>query len=171
MTSAGKLYEIELGMPIQNFASTTATCASNSTATSANTKREGLSSSLATSNKSTTTAPLKRVAASEQPYGPLYPRRRKATSVKPRPPTAGRADKTSNLNQRRPQLGLVFRQYPFYSDDDTHQLESDIPKLSLPEIILPARQSATCAVAARATPPSCSTAYAAATIPKVHYRF
>ena len=45
------------------------------------------------------------------------------------------ADKTSNLTTGDHNSGWHYVKYPFYSDDDPHQLESDYAEIRLPEII------------------------------------
>ena len=75
----------------------------------------------------------KRVSAPEQPYE-LYIRDAvgKFQSLSP---DKWPADKTSNLMNGDHNSGWHFAKYPFYSDDDAHQMESDYTEIRLPEII------------------------------------
>ena len=75
----------------------------------------------------------KRVRAPEQPYD-LYIRDA-VGNFQSLAPDRWPADKTSNLMNGDHNSGWHFAKYPFYSDDDSHQLESDYTEIRLPEII------------------------------------
>ena len=45
------------------------------------------------------------------------------------------ANKTSTLRNGDHNSGWHFAKYPFYSDDDAHQMESDYTEIRLPEVI------------------------------------
>ena len=128
----GKLYEYELGMPVQNFRKYPGDERMKLYRNLGNSTREGmfLFGYLEYTDEDGST---RRVAAPEQPYD-LYIRdavgRFQSLS-----PDRWPADKTSNLMNGDHNSGWHFAKYPFYSDDDAHQMESDYTEIRLPEII------------------------------------
>lgn len=129
---SGKLYETELGMPIQNFRKYDGDVRLKLYRNLGDNKREGLFLfgylEYVDDNGAT-----KRVRAPEQPYD-LYIRDA-VGNFQSLAPDRWPADKTSNLMNGDHNSGWHFAKYPFYSDDDTHQLESDYTEIRLPEII------------------------------------
>lgn len=129
---SGKLYETELGMPIQNFRKYDGDVRLKLYRNLGDNKREGLFLfgylEYVDDNGAT-----KRVRAPEQPYD-LYIRDA-VGNFQSLAPDRWPADKTSNLMNGDHNSGWHFAKYPFYSDDDSHQLESDYTEIRLPEII------------------------------------
>ena len=75
----------------------------------------------------------KRVRAPEQPYD-LYIRDA-VGNFQAMAPDKWPANKNSNLMNGDHNSGWHFAKYPFYSDDDAHQMESDYTEIRLPEVI------------------------------------
>lgn len=128
----GNLYTYELGMPVQNFRKYPGDERMKLYRNLGDNKREGmfLFGYLEYVDDDGT---KKRVAAPEQPYE-LYIRDAvgKFQSLSPdKWPT----EKTSNLMNGDHNSGWHFAKYPFYSDDDSHQMESDYTEIRLPEVI------------------------------------
>ncbi|MBJ2183378.1 MAG: RagB/SusD family nutrient uptake outer membrane protein [Muribaculaceae bacterium] len=128
----GELYTYELGMPVQNFRKYAGDERMKLYRNLGNSTREGmfLFGYLEYVDENGAT---KRVSAPEQPYE-LYIRDAvgKFQSLSP---DKWPADKTSNLMNGDHNSGWHFAKYPFYSDDDAHQMESDYTEIRLPEII------------------------------------
>lgn len=128
----GQLYTYELGMPIQNFRKYPGDERMKLYRNLGNSTREGmfLFGYLEYVDEKGET---KRVQAPEQPYD-LYIRdavgRFGALA-----PDRWPANKNSNLSNGDHNSGWHFAKYPFYSDDDQHQMESDFIEIRLPEII------------------------------------
>lgn len=128
----GNLYTYELGMPVQNFRKYPGDERMKLYRNLGNSTREGmfLFGYLEYVDEDGT---KKRVRAPEQPYD-LYIRDAvgKFNSLAP---DRWPADKTSNLMNGDHNSGWHFAKYPFYSDNDAHQMESDYTEIRLPEII------------------------------------
>lgn len=128
----GDLYTYELGMPVQNFRKYPGDYRMQLYRNLGNSRREGLFlfGYLEYTDENGKTA---RVAAPEQPYE-LYIRdavgRFQGLS-----PDRWPTDKTSTLPNGDHNSGWHFAKYPFYSDEDEHQMESDFTEIRLPEII------------------------------------
>jgi len=128
----GSLYTYELGMPIQNFRKYEGDVRMKLYRNLGDSKREGmfLFGYLEYIDENGNKA---RVRAPEQPYD-LYIR--DAVGVfQSLAPDKWPANKTSNLMNGDHNSGWHFAKYPFYSDDDAHQMESDYTEIRLPEII------------------------------------
>ncbi len=128
----GQLYTYELGMPVQNFRKYPGDYRMTLYRNLGNSTREGmfLFGYLEYTDEN---GNIRRVGAPEQPYD-LYIRDAvgRFMSLSPdRWPT----DKTSNLMNGDHNSGWHFAKYPFYSDEDEHQMESDYTEIRLPEII------------------------------------
>ncbi len=128
----GNLYTYELGMPIQNFRKYDGDYRMKLYRNLGNSTREGmfLYGYLEYTDENGKTA---KVRAPEQPYD-LYIRDAVGT-FQGMDPNQWPADKTSNLMTGDHNSGWHFAKYPFYSDDDAHQMESDFTEIRLPEII------------------------------------
>lgn len=129
---SGNLYTYELGMPIQNFRKYEGDERMKLYRNLGDSKREGLFlyGYLEYTDDNGKRA---RVRAPEQPYD-LYIR----DAVGPfggMAPDKWPANKTSNLKTGDHNSGWHFAKYPFYSDEDAHQMESDFTEIRLPEII------------------------------------
>lgn len=128
----GSLYTYELGMPIQNFRKYEGDVRMKLYRNLGDSKREGmfLFGYLEYIDENGNKA---RVRAPEQPYD-LYIR--DAVGVfQSLSPDKWPANKTSNLMNGDHNSGWHFAKYPFYSDDDAHQMESDYTEIRLPEVI------------------------------------
>lgn len=128
----GQLYTYELGMPVQNFRKYPGDYRMTLYRNLGNSTREGmfLFGYLEYTDEN---GNIRRVGAPEQPYD-LYIRDAvgRFMSLSPdRWPT----DKTSNLMNGDHNSGWHFAKYPFYSDEDEHQMESDYTEIRRPEII------------------------------------
>lgn len=128
----GELYTYELGMPVQNFRKYEGDERMKLYRNLGDSKREGMFIygylEYVDENGAT-----KRVRAPEQPYD-LYIR----DAVGPfgsLDPTKWPAQKTSTLQTGDHNSGWHFAKYPFYSDEDAGQMESDYTEIRLPEII------------------------------------
>ncbi len=129
---SGKLYTYELGMPIQNFRKYDGDERMKLYRNLGNSQREGmfLYGYLEYTDDDGNTA---RVRAPEVDYD-LYIRDAVGT-FQGMDPNEWPTDKTSNLTTGDHNSGWHFAKYPFYSDDDDGQLESDFTEIRLPEII------------------------------------
>lgn len=128
----GKLYTFELGMPVQNFRKYEGDVRMKLYRNLGDSKREGLFlfGYLEYTDENGKKA---RVRAPEQPYD-LYIRDA-VGNFQGMAPDKWPANKTSNLMNGDHNSGWHFAKYPFYSDDDAHQMESDYTEIRLPEII------------------------------------
>lgn len=128
----GELYTYELGMPVQNFRKYEGDERMKLYRNLGNSTREGmfLFGYLEYIDEDGT---KKRVRAPEQPYD-LYIRDA-VGRFQSMDPTKWPSDKTSNLASGDHNSGWHFAKYPFYSDEDAHQMESDYTEIRLPEII------------------------------------
>lgn len=128
----GNLYTYELGMPIQNFRKYPGDERMKLYRNLGDSRREGmfLFGYLEYTDENGNKA---RVRAPEQPYD-LYIRDA-VGNFQSLAPDRWPANKTSNLRNGDHNSGWHFAKYPFYSDDDAHQMESDYTEIRLPEII------------------------------------
>ena len=128
----GELYKFELGMPIQNFRKYPGDERMKLYRNLGNSTREGmfLFGYLEYIDDNGKKA---RVRAPEQPYD-LYIRDA-VGNFQGMAPDKWPSNKTSNLMNGDHNSGWHFAKYPFYSDDDAHQMESDYTEIRLPEII------------------------------------
>ncbi len=128
----GNLYTYELGMPVQNFRKYPGDERMKLYRNLGDSKREGmfLFGYLEYIDED---GSKKRVRAPEQPYD-LYIRDA-VGNFRDLDPDRWPADKTSTLRNGDHNSGWHFAKYPFYSDDDAHQMESDYTEIRLPEII------------------------------------
>ena len=128
----GNLYNYELGMPIQNFRKYPGDERMKLYRNLGNSKREGmfLFGYLEYTDENGNKA---RVRAPEQPYD-LYIRDA-VGNFQGLAPDKWPSNKTSTLRNGDHNSGWHFAKYPFYSDDDVHQMESDFTEIRLPEII------------------------------------
>lgn len=128
----GDLYTYELGMPIQNFRKYPGDERMKLYRNLGDSKREGmfLFGYLEYTDENGNKA---RVRAPEQPYD-LYIRDA-VGNFQGLAPDKWPSNKTSNLRNGDHNSGWHFAKYPFYSDDDAHQMESDYTEIRLPEII------------------------------------
>lgn len=128
----GNLYTYELGMPIQNFRKHSGDERMKLYRNLGDSKREGmfLFGYLEYTDENGNKA---RVRAPELPYD-LYIRDA-VGNFQGMAPEKWPSDKTSNLMNGDHNSGWHFAKYPFYSDEDTHQMESDYTEIRLPEII------------------------------------
>ena len=128
----GNLYTYELGMPVENFRKYPGDERLKLYRNLGDSRREGmfLFGYLEYIDENGNKA---RVRAPEQPYD-LYIR--DAVGVfQGMAPDKWPTNKTSNLKTGDHNSGWHFAKYPFYSDDDAHQMESDYTEIRLPEII------------------------------------
>ncbi len=128
----GELYTYTLGMPVQNFRKYPGDERMKLYRNLGDSRREGMFIygylEYIDDNGAT-----KRVRAPESPYD-LYIRDAvgKFQSLAPEKwPT----DKNSSLPNGDHNSGWHFAKYPFYSDADAHQMESDFTEIRLPEVI------------------------------------
>ncbi|MDE6160043.1 MAG: RagB/SusD family nutrient uptake outer membrane protein [Muribaculaceae bacterium] len=128
----GKLYTYTLGMPVQNFRRYPGDERMKLYRNLGDSKREGmfLFGYLEYIDESGRKA---RLRAPEQPYD-LYIRDA-VGNFQGMAPDKWPANKTSNLMNGDHNSGWHFAKYPFYSDNDEHQMESDYTEIRLPEII------------------------------------
>lgn len=128
----GELYHFELGMPVQNFRKYEGDERMKLYRNLGDSRREGmfLFGYLEYIDENGAT---KRVAAPEQPYD-LYIRDA-VGNFQGMAPDKWPSNKNSNLMNGDHNSGWHFAKYPFYSDDDAHQMESDYTEIRLPEII------------------------------------
>ena len=128
----GELYTYELGMPIQNFRKYEGDERMKLYRNLGDSKREGmfLFGYLEYIDED---GSKKRVRAPEQPYD-LYIRDA-VGKFQAMAPDKWPANKNSNLMNGDHNSGWHFAKYPFYSDDDAHQMESDYTEIRLPEVI------------------------------------
>lgn len=128
----GNLYAYDLGMPIQNFRKYAGDVRLKLYKNLGNSTREGmfLFGYLEYVDENGDT---KRVRAPESPYD-LYIRDA-VGNFQDLAPNRWPANKTSTLQGADHNSGWHFAKYPFYSDDDEHQMESDYTEIRLPEII------------------------------------
>ena len=128
----GELYTYELGMPIQNFRKYEGDERMKLYRNLGDSKREGmfLFGYLEYIDED---GSKKRVRAPEQPYD-LYIRDA-VGNFQAMAPDKWPANKNSNLMNGDHNSGWHFAKYPFYSDDDAHQMESDYIEIRLPEVI------------------------------------
>lgn len=129
---SGNLYTYELGMPIQNFRKYPGDVRMKLYRNLGDSKREGmfLYGYLEYIDENGT---KRRVRAPEVDYD-LYIRDA-VGKFQSLDPEKWPADKTSNLTTGDHNSGWHFAKYPFYSDEDAHQMESDYTEIRLPEII------------------------------------
>lgn len=129
----GRLYDYELGMPVQNFRKYPGDERMKLYRNLGNSRREGmfLFGYLEYTDKQT--GATKKLRAPEQPYD-LYIRDA-VGSFQSMAPDKWPADKTSILQNGDHNSGWHFVKYPFYDDNDANQLESDYTEIRLPEII------------------------------------
>ncbi len=128
----GNLYTYELGMPVENFRKYPDDERMKLYRNLGNSQREGMFiyGYLEYTDDNGEKA---YVRAPELPYN-LYIR--DAVGVfQDMSPNEWPADKTSNLMNGDHNSGWHFAKYPFYSDDDANQMESDYTEIRLPEII------------------------------------
>ncbi len=128
----GNLYPYELGMPVQNFRKYPGDERMKLYRNLGDSRREGmfLFGYLEYTDENGKKA---RVRAPEQPYD-LYIRDA-VGNFQSMAPDKWPANKTSNLMNRDHNSGWHFAKYPFYSDEDAHQMESDYTEIRLPEVI------------------------------------
>ncbi len=128
----GNLYTYELGMPVQNFRKYPGDVRMKLYRNLGNSTREGMFvfGYLEYIDENGAT---KRLRAPELPYD-LYIRDA-VGNFQGMAPDKWPANKNSNLMNGDHNSGWHFAKYPFYSDDDEHQMESDFTEIRLPEII------------------------------------
>ena len=128
----GKLYDYELGMPIQNFRKYPGDERMKLYKNLGNGKREGmfLFGYLEYQDENGKT---KKVRAPERDYD-LYIRDA-VGNFQGLAPDYWPTNKKSSLTTGDHNSGWHYVKYPMYSDDDVHQLESDYTEIRLPEII------------------------------------
>lgn len=128
----GELYKYDLGMPVQNFRKYEGDVRMKLYKNLGNSTREGmfLFGYLEYIDDNGAT---KRVRAPESPYD-LYIRDA-VGKFQGMAPDKWPSDKTSTLANGDHNSGWHFAKYPFYSDMDAHQMESDYTEIRLPEII------------------------------------
>ncbi len=128
----GNLYTYELGMPVQNFRKYPGDERMKLYRNLGDSRREGmfLFGYLEYVDENGNKA---RVRAPEQPYD-LYIRDA-VGNFQGMAPDKWPSNKTSTLMNGDHNSGWHFAKYPFYSDDDAHQMESDYTEIRLPEII------------------------------------
>lgn len=128
----GNLYKYELGMPIQNFRKYPGDLRMKLYRNLGDSRREGLFL-FGYLEYTDEIGKKARVRAPEQPYD-LYIRDA-VGNFQGMAPDKWPANKNSNLMNGDHNSGWHFAKYPFYSDDDAHQMESDYTEIRLPEII------------------------------------
>ena len=128
----GNLYTYRLGMPVQNFRKYEGDERMKLYRNLGGSKREGmfLYGYLEYIDENGAT---KKVRAPEQPYD-LYIRDA-VGKFQNLAPDKWPSDKTSTLRNGDHNSGWHFAKYPFYSDEDAHQMESDFTEIRLPDII------------------------------------
>ena len=128
----GELYTYELGMPIQNFRKYPGDVRMKLYRNLGDNKREGMFF-FGYLDYIDDNGEAKRVRAPEQPYD-LYIRDA-VGKFQGMDPDQWPDDKTSALPNGDHNSGWHFAKYPFYSDDDSHQMESDYTEIRLAEVI------------------------------------
>lgn len=128
----GKLYDYELGMPVNNFRKYQGDERMKLYKNLGNSRREGLFL-FGYLEYTDDNGAVKRLRAPEQPYD-LY-LRDAVGKFQAIDPNKWPADKTSKLSNGDHNSGWHFVKYPFYDDNDPHQLDSDYTEIRLPEII------------------------------------
>ena len=128
----GKLLNFELGMPIQKFRKYDGDLRLKLYKNLGDSRREGMFffGSLEYTDESGAT---KRVKAPEVDYE-LYIRDA-VGKFQGMAPNQWLTESSSTLRDGDHNSGWHFAKYPFYSDEDTHQMESDYTEIRLPEII------------------------------------
>ncbi len=128
----GELYTYELGMPIQHFRKYDGDVRMKLYRNLGNSTREGmfLYGYLEYTDDNGAT---KKVQAPEVPYD-LYIRDA-VGKFQSLAPDRWLTATSSTLRDGDHNSGWHFAKYPFYSDEDTHQMESDYTEIRLPEII------------------------------------
>ena len=129
----GKLYDYELGMPIQNFRKYDGDERMKLYKNLGNSRREGMFLYGYLEYKDKETGASKRLRAPELPYD-LYIRDA-VGKFQSMDPDKWPSDKNSVLMNGDHNSGWHFVKYPFYDDNDENQLESDYTEICLPEII------------------------------------
>lgn len=129
----GKLYDYELGMPIQNFRKYPGDVRMKLYKNLGNSRREGMFLYGYLEYKDKETGAVKRLRAPEQPYD-LYIRDA-VGKFQAITPDKWPSDKSSVLMNGDHNSGWHFVKYPFYDDNDANQLESDYTEIRLPEVI------------------------------------
>ena len=129
----GKLYDHELGMPIQNFRKYPGDVRMKLYKNLGNSRREGMFLFGYLEYKDNETGAVKRLRAPEQPYD-LYIRDA-VGKFQSLTPDKWPSDKNSVLRNGDHNSGWHFVKYPFYDDNDANQLESDYTEIRLPEVI------------------------------------
>ncbi len=126
----GNLYTYRLGMPVQNFRKYEGDERMKLYRNLGGSKREGmfLYGYLEYIDENGAT---KKVRAPEQPYD-LYIRDA-VGKFQNLAPDKWPSDKTSTLRNGDHNSGWHFAKYPFYSDEDAHQMESDFTEIRLPD--------------------------------------
>lgn len=128
----GNLYSYELGMPVQNFRKYEGDVRMNLYQNLGNSRRKGMFV-YGYLEYVDETGRTRRVTAPEQPYE-LYIRDAVGRFLS-LAPDRWPADKTSTLQNGDHNSGWHFAKYPFYDDNDEHQMESDYTEIRLPEVI------------------------------------
>lgn len=128
----GQLYNYSLGMPTQKFAKYPGDYRMLKYRNLGNGRREGmfLYGYLEYTDQGGTT---KRLQSPESPYD-IY-LRDAVGDFKKLAPDQWCNDAKSDMNGNDFNSGWFFVKYPFYSDDDPHQLEADYTEIRLPEVI------------------------------------
>ena len=129
----GQLYDFELGMPIQNFRKYPGDERMKFYRNLGDCRREGLFLFGYLEYADSETGQTKKLRAPEQPYD-LY-LRDAVGNFQGMAPDKWPSDKTSKLSSGDHNSGWHFVKYPFYSDNEANQLESDYTEIRLPEII------------------------------------
>ena len=128
----GELYNYELGMPVNNFRKYPGDYRFKLYKNLGNSTREGMFffGSLEYVDED---GQIKKVRAPEQPYD-LYIRDA-VGKFQGMDPSEWPKDKNSCLQNGDHNSGWHFAKYPFYSDDDAHQMESDYTEIRLAEVV------------------------------------
>lgn len=129
----GSLYDYELGMPIQNFRKYPGDVRLQFYRNTGDGRREGMFLFGYIEYTDPKTGTVKKLRAPQSPYD-LYIRDA-VGNFQGMAPEKWPADKNSCLANGDHNSGWHFVKYPFYSDDDPYQLESDYTEIRLPEII------------------------------------
>ena len=129
----GELYDYELGMPVQNFRKYPGDVRMKFYRNLGNSRREGMFLFGYLEYVDPETGATKLLRAPEAPYD-LY-LRDAVGKFQGMAPDKWPSDKNSVLMNGDHNSGWHFVKYPFYSDDDPNQLESDYTEIRLPEVI------------------------------------
>lgn len=129
----GKLYDYDLGMPVQNFRKYEGDERMKLYRNLGKSRREGMFLFGYLEYTDSETGATKRLRAPEQPYD-LY-LRDAVGNFQSMAPDKWPANKESKLGNGDHNSGWHFVKYPFYDDNDANQLESDYTELRLPEVI------------------------------------